>query len=399
MQANSTHPYRVGIVGFGTSGRVFHAPFVLEHPAFELAGVVTRDPAKRADLAELAPRAEAFDTIEDLLAAHAASDLVSSSTAPAATGRRSGLDLLIVGSPTGLHAEHVRQAIEAGVTTLVDKPIAPTAAAARELFDLADARGVGLSVYQNRRCDDDFRAIKALVDHAAFGRVYRFESRFEWFKPAPGKGWKARTTAAEGGGLLLDLGPHLIDQAIELFGSVERVESVHLDRRAEGAVAEDDVRLDLVHTSGVVSELRMNGLAAVPGQRFRVLGTTGGLASAGLDPQEPLLKSGMLPGDAQYTDPAAPARAQRTATVSGTAVAEAARLATGTAGPDSTDPAGSTVAGIDAAPVEIALPVSTYLDFYDRLAAWLGGTAPAPVTREQALAVMDVIEAARAAAN
>ncbi|MCQ9368719.1 Gfo/Idh/MocA family oxidoreductase [Brevibacterium sp. 91QC2O2] len=385
MQANSTRPYRVGIVGFGTSGRVFHAPFVLEHPAFELVGVVTRDPAKRADLAQLAPQAEAFDSIEDLLAFHAVAARAASG--PAGTGptasdpaadRHSGLDLLIVGSPTGLHAEHVRQAIEAGVTTLVDKPIAPTAAAARGLFDLAEARGVGLSVFQNRRCDDDFRTIKALVDHAAFGRVYRFESRFEWFKPAPGKGWKARTTAAEGGGLLLDLGPHLIDQALELFGPVERVESVHLDRRAEGAVAEDDVRLDLVHTSGVVSELRMNGLAAVPGQRFRVLGTTGGLASAGLDPQEPLLKSGMLPGDAQYTDPAAPARAQRTATVSGTAVASAA--------------------GIDAGPAEIALPVSTYLDFYDRLAAWLDG-GPAPVTREQTLAVMDVIEAARAAAS
>lgn len=352
-EQHRTPPFRVGIVGFGTSGRIFHAPFILAHPDFELVAVVTRDPAKRADLAELAPHATAVDSLDALLALD--------------------LDLVVVGSPTGLHAQHARQAVEAAVTTLVDKPVAPTAAAARDLFTLAHERGVGLTVFQNRRFDDDFLTLRGLLEQEAFGDVYRFESRFERFSPVRKAGWKTESTPAQGGGILLDLGTHLIDQAIALFGPVARVADARLAKRAATA-AEDDAYLSLLHESGVTSELWMNSMAAVLGQRFRVLGTRGGFASMGLDPQEAMLKSGLLPGDADFGSEPGNGRPGRVGTL-------------------------ATASGDSLETRDVPLTTSDYGQFYDRVAAWMRGDADAPVTADQALAVLDVIDEARGVAE
>ncbi len=279
MTDASPRPIRTAVVGFGTSGRVFHAPFLEANPDYSLDLIVTRDPARRAAVEERHPHASTVATVDELWAS------------------ADQLDLVVIGSPSGTHASLADAALDAGLDVVVDKPFAVTSADGRALIDKAARLERSLTVFQNRRWDGDFRTVRRLVENGDLGDVRRFESRFEWFKPAPPASWKTEATVAEGGGILYDLGTHLIDQAIQLFGPVAEITAVEIERRRDSSAADDDVFVALRHESGVRSHLWMNAIAPVAGPRFHVLGSRAGYTSWGLDGQEPALIGGARPLD------------------------------------------------------------------------------------------------------
>ena len=174
-------------------------------------------------------------------------------------------------SPSGTHVDLADAALDAGLDVVVDKPFAVTAEEGRALIVKAERLGRRLTVFQNRRWDGDFLTLRELVGAGALGEVRRFESRFEWWQPEPAASWKTEATAREGGGILYDLGTHLIDQAMQLFGPVSDL-YVELARRRPESAADDDVFLALEHASGVTSHLWMSAVAPLFGPRPRAGG-------------------------------------------------------------------------------------------------------------------------------
>lgn len=274
---------RVGLVGFGIAGAVFHAPLIAANPDLQLTAVVTRDADKRARIAADYPGTEVVDDVPALLA-------------------RGDLDLVVVASPNRAHGEHARAALEAGLPVVVDKPFTPTAAEGRELVELAQGKGLPLTVFQNRRWDNDFRTASRLLAAGELGAVHRFESRFERWVPTPKAGWRESGGPEEAGGVLYDLGSHLIDQALALFGPVE---SVYAEVRAlrAGVAVDDDAFVALRHSGGVRSHLWVSKIAAQHGPRLRLLGDRGAYTKFGLDPQEAALRAGQRPGDEWGVEP------------------------------------------------------------------------------------------------
>jgi predicted dehydrogenase len=270
---------RTGIIGFGTSGKVFHAPFIAANQEFSLEGIVTANSDRAAAAAESYPDARILGGPGELFDAE--------------------LDLVVIGSPPETHAALAHQALDAGLAVVVDKPFSVTADEGAELVQKAQRLGLPLTVYQNRRWDGDFLTLKQLIESGSLGQVRRFESRFEWWKPDVKKSWKAEATIGEGGGILYDLGTHLIDQAIQLFGSVTEVHSEVVTQRPGGS-ADDDAFVSLLHENGVRSHLWMNALAAQVGPRFHVLGSQSAYTKWGLDGQEPALIAGARPSDDDY---------------------------------------------------------------------------------------------------
>ena len=274
-------PIRTGIIGFGLSGRVFHAPFVSTNRDFQLALIATSDPGRRALASSRYPDAEVVASPDDLLA------------------RAAELDLVVLASPAHTHLEQGLAALKAGAAVVVDKPFAPSVAAAEALIAAAAAVRRPLIVFHNRRWDGDFLTVKKLIASGALGDVTRFESTFErWAGPRQDR-WQDTTTPAQGAGITFDIGSHLIDQALQLFGPVARLHAELRIGRA-GGVSDDDAFVSLLHESGVRSHLTMSSIAALSGPRFRVLGTAGAYSVTGLDPQEAALDSGMLPTDDDY---------------------------------------------------------------------------------------------------
>ena len=204
------------------------------------------------------------------------------------------LDLVVVATPNRMHAPTALAAIEAGKAVVIDKPFAVSVAEGESLIETAAARGVPLSVYQNRRWDGDFLTLRRLLDEGALGEVTRYESRFERWRPVAGTGWRESGSPSDAGGLLFDLGPHLIDQALLLFGPVTQVYA-EVDRRRAGVQADDDVFVALTHESGVRSHLWCSAIASDLGPRMRVLGTRSAYVKYGLDVQEDALRRGGRP--------------------------------------------------------------------------------------------------------
>jgi scyllo-inositol 2-dehydrogenase (NADP+) len=267
---------RVALAGYGLAGSVFHAPLVAATAGLELAAVVTRDPERRAQLAAEHPGAVAVAALGDAL---------------------DDADLVVIASPNRFHAELAREAIDAGRHVVVDKPLAVRAQDARELQARAEAAGVVLSVFHNRRWDDDFLTLRRERDAGRLGTVLRVESRFDRWRPQIKQGaWREHGDPADGGGLLLDLGSHLVDQMVVLLGPVRSVYA-ELDVRRPGAVVEDDVFLALAHEGGARSHLWAGVHAADGPPRFRALGDAGAFVAYGLDPQEAMLRAGVAPGD------------------------------------------------------------------------------------------------------
>ncbi|WP_017570058.1 Gfo/Idh/MocA family protein [Nocardiopsis halotolerans] len=263
----------VALIGYGKGGEVFHAPLIDAVPGLRLSAVVTGNPERRRAAEERYPGVTVYPNVAELWA------------------DADRYEIAVVTTPNDTHAPLAQAAMEAGMAVVVDKPFALTAGQARELTDLADKLGRVLTVYQNRRWDADFLTLWNLIDEGTLGRVHRFESRFERWRPRAKGTWRETAGAETGGGLLYDLGPHLIDQAINLFGPVTSVYA-EIDTLREGVNADDDVFLALNHARGTRSHLWMSALTAQTGPRFRVLGSEGAFTSFGLDAQEARLNAG-----------------------------------------------------------------------------------------------------------
>jgi scyllo-inositol 2-dehydrogenase (NADP+) len=267
---------RLAIIGYGLAGRTFHAPLIAATPGLRVAAVVTGDAGRRAQAEREHPAAERLSRPAELWQ------------------RADSVDAVVVAAPNDAHAALATEAIDHRLPVVVDKPLAVTARDALALVEHAERTGVALTVYQNRRWDSDQLLLAQLIDAGRLGTVIRYESRFERWRPdtVPG-GWRDSATVAGGGGQLLDLGSHLVDQALHQFGQAERVYAEIDSRR--GTVADDDAFLAITHVSGVISHLHGSALVAAPGPRLRVLGTEAALLVNGLDSQEDRLRAGERP--------------------------------------------------------------------------------------------------------
>lgn len=271
---------RVAIAGYGLAGEVFHAPLVAATEGLSLVAVTTSNAERALRALTAHPDIHVFADAAELL-------------------RRLGgdLDLLVVAIPNRLHIPIARGALTHRIAVVMDKPLATQAAPAAALVDDFHAAGVPFTVFQNRRWDGDFLTVRKLRESGELGHITRLESRYERFRPeVDAAAWRELPDAEEGGGLLLDLGAHLIDQALTLFGPAERVYA-EIAARRPGAQVDDDVFVALEHAGDVRSHLWMSTVAAVGGRSLRLTGTRGAIHTPGLDPQEDQLAAGLRPGD------------------------------------------------------------------------------------------------------
>jgi len=341
MGAVTAAAIRTAVVGFGVSGSVFHAPLIQADPDYSLDVIVTSDPRRTAEAARLYPQARIVPTPEDMFAL--AGDL----------------DLVVLGTPPLTHLELGATAIAHGLNVVVDKPFVTTVAHGEELVARASDAGVQLTVFQNRRWDADFLTLRKLLREGALGEVRTFESRFEWWRPDGFGNWRDSATLAEGGGLLHDLGAHLIDQAIQLFGPVEESYGETANNGPYPDAADTEAFVSLRHESGVRTRLWMNGMAAQVGPRFHVLGSKAAYTKWGLDGQEPALAAGITPSNASY----------------GVEPQKAWGLL-----------------GVDGSAVAVPAEKGDYPQFYRQLAASLRGHGPLPVQPAEALETLRIIE-------
>ncbi|HEX8627426.1 MAG TPA: Gfo/Idh/MocA family oxidoreductase [Catenuloplanes sp.] len=336
----STSAVRLGLVGYGFGGRYFHAPLIAAAPQCEFVGVVTTSPQRRAELADDQPGVAAYDSLGALAGA--------------------GAEAVAISTPAATHVQLARAAIDLGLGVVVDKPFALDAAAARETVVAAEHAGVPLSVYQNRRWDSDLLTLRRLISAGELGTVTAFESRFERFAPQPGP-------SAAGGGSLLDFGTHLVDQALTLFGPVEHVYA-EMHPRDDLDGRDDDFFLALRHHTGVRTRLWGSWVQGAPGPRLRVTGTSGSFVVAGVDGQEAALIAGRSPAT------------------------EGADW-----GGESRGRWGDLRRGPDSRPVPAER--GRWDTYYPAFAAAVRGTGPVPVDPWDAVAALEVLDAARESAR
>jgi predicted dehydrogenase len=332
-------PLRVSLIGYGFAGRTFHAPLIRAVPGLSLAFVASRDAGKvHADLPEV-------EVIEDPLRA--------------ATDPRA--DLVVIASPNDSHASLAHAALSAGRNVVVDKPFTLSLAEARGLGALAQERNRLLSVFQNRRWDTDYLAVRQAIDDGLIGDVVHLESHIDRYRPQPRQRW--REQAGAGSGVLWDLGPHLVDQALQLLGLPDTVQaSVAVQR--EGALVDD--WMHVVLGFGARRAILHAGMLAAGGShRFLVHGTHGSVVKRQADPQEAQLIAGLRPGDAQW-------------------------------GFDEDD---LHVYDDTGTARRVAVPRGDQSRYYAAICDALLGRGASPVPPEQAIAVMAVLEAAIASAR
>jgi scyllo-inositol 2-dehydrogenase (NADP+) len=261
----------VGLIGFGLAGRSFHAPVIHAVPGLRLAAIVQRS---GNEAAQLYPDARIVRTVEELLAI-------------------SNIRLIVIATPNDTHVRIARQCLEADRDVVVDKPLAPTLDGALDLVKFARERGRLLTVYHNRRFDGDFQAVHQLVASGRLGRVVRFESNYDRFRPhLKPNAWRERT--GPGAGVFLDLAPHLIDHALVLCG-LPKALTADIRREREQAIADDSFDLTLHYAGGLRALLRATMLAPVARPRFLLHGTSGAYVKYAFDVQEPKLRAGRIP--------------------------------------------------------------------------------------------------------
>jgi len=266
----------VGLVGFGLAGRAFHAPVISAVPGLHLAAIVQRG---GNEAAEKYPGARIVRRLEDLLAIQE-------------------IRLVVIATPNDTHYDFAWRCLEAGRDVLVDKPFTTTLEEALSLVRFAKGEGRLLTVYQNRRYDGDFQAIRELVAAGTLGRIVRFETNYDRFRPQfKPAAWRESTRP--GSGILFDLAPHLIDHALVLFGLPLAVTAdVRIER--EDAAADDAFDIMLHYSNGLRAVLRSSILAAAPRPRFVLLGTQGSFVKQTFDPQENNLRHGYIPKDTAW---------------------------------------------------------------------------------------------------
>ncbi|RZJ97391.1 MAG: oxidoreductase [Brevundimonas sp.] len=324
----------VALVGFGYAGQTFHAPLIAACPDLRLHSIVTSKPDQAlAAWPDARPVADFQTVLAD-----------------------AGIDLIVLATPNDLHAPQARAALEAGKAVVIDKPFALSLAEARDVTELARARGLFLSVFHNRRWDSDFLALKQQIASGALGEIRTFESHFDRFRPEVRDRWRER--GGPGGGIWNDLGPHLIDQALVLFGRPLAI-SCELAVLRDGGQATDWAHAVLRYADKRVI-LHADMTTPAPDIRFAVHGATASWLKSGLDVQEDQLKAGLPVGAEGW-------------------------------GVDSRAP--TVVDGATGARTEVACPPGDYPAYYAAVAAALTGRGANPVPPEQALEVMEVLEA------
>jgi predicted dehydrogenase len=266
----------VGLVGFGLAGRAFHAPVIRAVSGLHLAAILQRS---GAEAAEKYPEVRIVRSLDELLSIPE-------------------IRLVVIATPNDTHYPFARQCLEAGREVVVDKPFTTTLEEAVLLVQFAKGANRLLTVYQNRRYDGDFQAIRRLVEAGTLGRIVRFETSYDRFRPQlkPGA-W--REASRPGSGILFDIAPHLIDHALVLFGVPEAV-TADVRTERENAAADDSFDITLHYSHGMRAVLRSSILAAAPRPRFVLFGTQGSFAKQAFDPQEANLRRGYIPVDAAW---------------------------------------------------------------------------------------------------
>lgn len=264
----------VGLVGYGLSGSVFHAPLIESVPGLTLKAIVSSAPEK---VHRDHPTVAVVPTLDHLLA-------------------HEDISLIVIATPNDTHYDFAKQAIAAGKHVIVDKPFVIHTAQADELIALAHKHTVLFSVYHNRRWDNDFLTIRHLLQTGMLGELSTYEAHYDRYRPLVQDRWRERNTP--GSGTLYDLGSHLIDQALFLFGLPETV-SARIQAQRMGAVADDYFHLVLTYPRHNVI-LHASSLVREPGPHFQLHGTKGSFIKYGLDPQEDALRAGKRPGDSGW---------------------------------------------------------------------------------------------------
>jgi scyllo-inositol 2-dehydrogenase (NADP+) len=332
----------VGLIGFGLAGRSFHAPVISAVPGLRLAAILQRT---GSEAAAAYPQAKIVRSLDELLALP-------------------DIRLIVIATPNQTHAPFARKCLAAGRDVVVDKPFATSFAEVSDLGDYAQKSGRLLTVYQNRRYDGDFQAIQHLVAAGTLGRIVRFETNYDRFRPnLKPNAWREQQVA--GAGILFDIGPHLIDHAIQLFG---RPEAVTADIRTErdGGLADDAFDILFHYPNNMRAVLSSNILAAIQRPRFLLFGTNGAFLKQTFDPQEMNLRRGEIPKDAPW----------------GAEPEENWGLLTLSDGTNSTHR-------------RVPSGIGDYRDYYSNVRDVLLGRAQPAVTLPQALDVMRALELAR----
>jgi predicted dehydrogenase len=266
----------IGLIGFGLAGRAFHAPVIRAVPGLHLAAILQRS---GNEAAEKYPDVRIVRNLDELLSIRE-------------------IRLVVIATPNDTHYAFARQCLEAGRDVVVDKPFTTTVGEARSLVEFAKEHGRLITVYQNRRYDGDFQALRKLVVEGTLGRIVRFETHYDRYRPQLKTGaW--RETTRPGSGILCDLAPHLIDHALVLFGLPEAVTAdVRIER--ENAVADDAFDIMFHYPQGLRAALRSSILAAAARPRFVLLGTKGSFVKQTVDPQENNLRHGNIPASGPW---------------------------------------------------------------------------------------------------
>jgi predicted dehydrogenase len=330
-------PLNVALVGYGLAGKVFHAPLIVTTPGLRLAAVVS---SRREEIADDLPRTESVDSLDAALAG-------------------GGIDLVVVATPNDSHAPLAAEAIRAGCHVVVDKPFTVTVAEAEALSDQARRAGVLLSVFHNRRWSSDFLAARRLIESGDLGEIVHCEIHFDRFRPLARDRWRERE--GPGAGIWYDLGAHLIDEALQLFGAPEAIWA-DLAAQRDGAGLSTDWFHAVLRYPRLRAIVHSGTITAEPGPVFAVHGTRGSFVKHGLDPQEDQAKQGMKPGQPGWGVDPSPGVL--------TTVDETGRA-------------------VRATP---AAPAGDYGRYYQGVRDAILGRGPNPVPPEQAIGVMRLIE-------
>jgi predicted dehydrogenase len=343
MPSTDKNDIRVALIGFGLGGASFHAPLIAATPGLRLATVVTGNAERAAQALRDYPGAQVVGDPDQLWRNAADHDLV------------------VISTPNRSHVPLALAALDVGLPVVIDKPFAPTVAEARQVIAAAQEKKLAVSAYHIRRWDSECRTLRGLLEREEMGRVLRFESRLERWRPEPKAGWKESADPLDAGGMLYDIGSHLIDQALYLFGPVGEVYA-QIDVRRAGAATDDDVFVAMTHQNGVHSHLWTSCLAAQTGARMRVMGDRASFVKQHGDVQEAALRAGARAGQAGWgEDPPA-----QWGVLSN----------------------GATQRAIPSVP-------GAYQDFYAGMVRALRGGAPLPVDPLDAVAGLAIIEAAQ----
>lgn len=334
----------VGLIGFGLAGRSFHAPVISAVAGLRLAAILQRTGDQAATLY---PHARIVRSVDELLSIDE-------------------IQLVVIATPNDTHAPISRQCLAAGRNVVVDKPMATTLEEAIGLARFARERNRMLSVYHNRRYDGDFQALKRLIGSDRLGRIVRFESNYDRFRPQlKANAWRERH--GPGTGIFLDLAPHLIDHALELLGLPEAITADIRTERGQ-AIVDDSFDLTLHYTAGLRALLRATMLAPVTRPRFIVHGTNGAYVKHAFDVQEPKLRAGRVP----WNDSSTQAELEENSGM-------------------------LTIVGSNGETKEELIPAAStdYRDYYENIRDVLLGKAAPAITLERALDVMRVLELGR----